>query len=267
MTETSEDLTVAAAEANNAGVGCLCRGDLNGALNLFCGALRDSKTAFSSITPEVATASSPKSSSKYPAVIRARSGGERSYIPASITQEEDDQAKSEISVSVFSHPIGIKSTTGTEGFYFCNDLTNDRTMFSAIVIYNMALASQLMGRESKNPVYHHRADALYDMCSRLLSYVSARPDEESGFQITGPGCAVCDLMRMAVLNNQAEICMRLPDYQQAMVRLDLLIQLSSSMATDDYGDETVNSRMERARLFFLTNAVSSIHLTDAAAAA
>jgi hypothetical protein len=267
MNETSEYLTFAAAEANNGGVDCLCRGDLSGALNLFRGALQDSKTAFSSTMPEVTTNSTRKSSSNYRAAIQARSDGGRSFIPASITQEEDEQAKSEISISVFSHPIGIKSTTGSEGFYFCNDLTIDKTIFSAIVIYNMALASQLMGRDSKDPVYLRRAGVLYAMCSQLLSYGNALPDEESGYQITGPGYAVCDLIRMAVLNNQAEICTGLADYQHAVVHLDLLIQLSSSMATDGYGDETVNSRMERARRFFLTNAVSSIHLGNAAAAA
>ena len=43
--------------------------------------------------------------------------------------------------------------------------------------------------------------------------------------------------------------------------------ISSIIPSDAYGDETINTRMERARMFYLTNAVSSIHLADAAAAA
>jgi hypothetical protein len=113
--------------------------------------------------------------------------------------------------------------------------------------------------------YRAQAATLYGMCAQLLSIASSRPDD---IPITGLGNAICDLMTMAILNNQAEINLNAMDYQQSIVRLEYLIELSSSsISTDAYDNAIVASIMERARMFFLKNAATSMHVSDASPAA
>jgi hypothetical protein len=69
------------------------------------------------------------------------------------------------------------------------------------------------------------------MCTELLTSVVDRAGSCDSTTISGVGCALCDLMSMAVLNNQAELYMHTSDYQRSIVNLDYLIGLLASSSS------------------------------------
>jgi hypothetical protein len=270
--EAIEPLTVAAARTNNLGVECLRLGDLSGALAKFRDALQESKLAFEAEQEEEQEITDTDScgnafnETKTARTSSIKAQNEKSSFCISSSNEDDHFQKAGSSpMSIFQNPIRILSPTSA-GRYFCIDTNVDNTIFSAITIYNMALVCHKLGRQDNaKAILWHRANALYGMCTELLASVVDRAGSCAGTTISGVGCALCDLMSMAVLNNQAEMYIHALDYQRSIVNLEYLIVLSASSSS--YGDETVNKAMQRAKSFFQTSAAKWIHVTDAASAA
>jgi hypothetical protein len=271
--ETIEPLMVAAARANNLGVECLHLGDLSGALAKFREALQESKLALEAEHEEekeiidTDSCGNAFNETKTARMSSIRAQNEKSLFCISSSDEEYDhfQKAGSSPMSIFQYPLRIMSPT-SEGRYFCIDTNVDNTIFSAITIYNMALVCHVMGRQDNaKAILWQRANTLYGMCTELLASVVDRAASCDSTTISGVGCALCDLMSMAVLNNQAEMYIHTLDYQRSIVNLDYLIVLAASSSS--YGDETVNKAMRRAKCFFQTSADKWIHVTDAASAA
>jgi hypothetical protein len=273
MSSTLQQFADLAAKANNKGAEALNAGELAEAMNIFRDALEESKNAFATESHVIfASENNNGSSNNNTSTIVTASNQARSCVPLfTTTMDSKQQAhSSDTSIPMFAHPISIDpSIQDDEGHYFCTNPDIDNSIFSAIIIYNMAISCHLMVKkyegQTTNVAYRTTAATLYDMCAQLLCIASSRPVD---IPITGLGNAICDLMTMALLNNQAEINLNAMDYQQSILRLQYLAELSSSsINTDAYGDTIVASIMERARLFFLTNAITSMHVSDAAPAA
>jgi len=169
---------------------------------------------------------------------------------------------------LFSHPFAIHAPCRREDtdecYYFCSNVDIDSSLFSAVIIYNMAVTthkmSQLEPAGRRRDVLRQRTSSLYDMCHQLLNNTSeqvngaSRSSSSGVVQVTGTGRAMFDLMCMAIVNNKAELYLETADHQLSLVHMEQLAELASSVRQQRYGDETLNTAVQTAVQFFLSNA-------------
>lgn len=279
----------AVADMNNQGVSYFKIGDLSGALTCFRAALQESKVAFSNPGGDFRTLSPVSCHDKEQMTDGSRTLTHQ-WLPSAATTSTDGSCslpttfsssvahsngtettarnKRPIDVELFSHTVEIVlSTEGGEDIgqiYFCDSRPIDNTIFSAIIIFNMAVVCHQLSFQAGQIILRSRAQTLYEMCDRLLAIVGARPCDS---QLTSTGCAICDLMYMGSLNNQAKIYMDAMDYDNSALFLNHLLQASSAFVVTGYGDNAIDIIMEEARQFFIANAVISLNLTGPAPAA
>lgn len=186
---------------------------------------------------------------------------------------------------VFCHPLPIPAPISMEGvpsshYFFCNDSEVDSTIFSAAIIYNMAVTTHkmihLQPPGQKREALRQRTSTLYGMCNQLLANAAEQVDGSNRriqgspspiIQIRGIGKALHDLMTMANVNNQASLLLDTIDHQLSLVHMDRLVAVAAAVRSQRYGSEILDTAVASAVDFFLSNATKSRLCTTSAAAA
>ncbi len=256
-----------AAAATNLGVVSFWNGDLSSAMQLFREALLDVKMAFAQEESSIDGTSLNRASHR---VAQANPEGS-----SSVSSPFDLASKSLIESlqqeylldSVFLHPFSIQSPIKEQHgqHFFCSDVDVDSSIFSAVIIYNMAISThkmtQLTHPSRRKEALRQRTASLYDMCHQLLTNASEHFDQAianpTSFLLKGIGRAMIDLIGMAIVNNKAQIYAGIIEHQLTCIHMDHLIELSSFACEQNYCDDALNAAVHSAAEFFLANATQS----------
>jgi hypothetical protein len=272
-----------AAAAANLGVRRVAEGDLNRAMLLFREALVAVKTAFaddkldsSSISRETLDLAAQRIAQAEEHGVTPNAGS--SFMSMSLFPLDASTLKAAVSNPVpetaFTHPFSLpapRRRNDTDGYYyFCSDDVDvDSALFSAVIIYNMAVTTHKMGGISpagqRRDILRQRTCSLYDMCYQLLSNASEQvvhhdhgdSQSSTSLEVTSIGRAMFDLMCMAIVNNKAELYSETVDNQLTFVHIDKLVELATSVREQRYGEEALNTVVQTAVQFFLANAHQS----------
>lgn len=255
-----------AAAATNLGAVFFCNGDLSSAIEFFREALLDVKLAFAQDESSIDTDSLKRAAHR---VAQANTGGS-----SSISSPFDCPSKSLLETleedffhdDVFLHPLTIQAPTIDQyGVirYFSSDSDIDSSIFSAIIIYNIAISTHEMTRLShpgqRQSALRQRTNALYDMCHQLLTNALEQIDlvaeaSSASLAVKDIGRAMIDLINMATVNNQAQLFVNTVDHQLTFLHVDHLVDLASAAMEQNYNDERLNAAVHSSASFFLMNA-------------
>lgn len=254
-----------AAAATNLGALFFCNGDLSSAMEFFREALLDVKLAFAQDESTIDDDSLRRAAHR---VAQANPGGSSSVscpfdCPAKSLMETIEQDF--FHDDVFLHPLTIQAPTIDQCgiHYFSYDSDIDSSIFSAVIIYNMAISTHEMTRLSRpgqrQNAFMHRTNALYDMCQQLLTNAMEQIDLVGGespasLVVKNIGRAMIDLINMAIVNNQAQLFVDSIDRQLTFLHVDHLVDLASAAREQNYSDERLNTAVHSVAAFFLMNA-------------
>ena len=304
-----------AAASTNLGVQCSLEGQLSNAMEFFREALVAVKMAFADDLPssEIPQGQLDRAAHRILQVRRCPAVCARSNSPTflvlrgdplnsfSTAQDKMLASLESSSDTIFCHPLSIQAPAPVDGnapssrqqqqqqhpqqhYYFCNDAEVDSSIFSAVIIYNMAVVTHKMihmqppGR--RKDALRQRTNSLYDMCNQLLSNAAEQVDGANAaslssssssppppVRVRGIGKAMYDLMTMAVVNNQADLVSDTVDHQLSLVHMDRLVQVAAAVRSQRYGHHDLDSTVQTAVEFFLSNATKARFCRFTAAAA
>jgi hypothetical protein len=215
-----------AVNLNNKGVLCLKEGKLVEAFDLF-------RTALMNVSGDV---NCPQESFRWSQTQPASSA------PAAIYSVTNNSSS-----TPFMYSSGINLLSSITA-YSLEPSVND-TVFSSIVIFNLAIVYHLKGFEcsgSQSRIQFFKAMSLYQKSYMLLVAV--------GVLKTATGNAVVDMVCMSVFNNLAEVCFELSDFSECQRYFVCLMRFLDSVATYIYDDDHTSSMLFQAKINFLLNA-------------
>jgi hypothetical protein len=269
-----------AAAATNIGVRSASEGDPHRAMLLFREALVAVKSAFAddkSLSREALDRASQRIVQAEQ--LSATSGVDSSFLATNLTPLDAATLKAAVpnpssdSDTVFSHLFSFHAPhrrRDADGHYYCcSDVDIDSSLFSAVIIYNMAVTTHKMtclsAAGKRRDSLRTRTNCLYDMCHQLLSNTSEQvlahrgtnQSSTSSVEITSIGRAMFDIMCMAIVNNKAELYAETVDHQLCLVHMDQLLELATTLRDQTYGDDALNTVVQTAVQFFLSNAHQS----------
>jgi hypothetical protein len=198
---------------------------------------------------------------------------------------------------VLCRPFSIPDpyqATGTENagnppFYFCFERGVDDSLLCTVILFNLAVSTHAMSILGKDiqeneevPAYHarvgglrKRAKALYRSCSQLMINACGQIEDALLLSPSSNGSAPCeqpvpprvpniifawiDVMRMALLNNQAQLEIDSGNQGLSLVRITPAFEVATNVSLSSqerYGDQSL-STVVKAMANFLVDAYVS----------
>lgn len=174
--------------------------------------------------------------------------------PAKVNNSSTRASKS----IIFVHCRGITLVESPQSF--STDSLAHLAITTSIVMFNIAVVYHLKGLGEKSMGFTKLAKAK----SYYLKSLSLLSSTGVGMHTTGN--AIVDFLMMTLLNNTAQVCYEINQYDQSRVQFDRLVQFALTVTTSAYDDAQLASLVDHHKSQFLLNVIILRQPTLASAA-